>query len=452
MTDHFIFELVSFKNITMKKITLLLILFVTTIGYSQSLPLDFEVPEDDNFGAFNGTVATVVVDPTDSANTVLEMIGAGIDFDGAAMTLDTYVDLSDDATNIITMRIWAPDATTRTHLIKFEGGSSGATELPFTTNMMGWQTVSIDFGSGLGTEYPIIVIFTDSTPGNTATGTYYIDDIAGPNGAMIPVDPIPLTAAPDPTAPDAEVLSVFSDTGGYTNVWTREYNFGQFTEVDLGTTSVNNTLKLNLAAAGYGEGRNAVVDISTYNFLQFDYWADNMSTEIRFFLIDNTGAVVEYWYEIGGAAPQEAIVNDAWVHVEVPLSFFETTAPRSTGGTGGFSKANFFQWKIDASSNLQSDFVYIDNIYFSQQTLSSDDVELNKFSAYPNPTFNNWTIKSLDTSIEAVEVYDLSGKLVLTQKVSATSVELNATGLSQGMYIAKILSQDGVQNIKLIKE
>ncbi|GAL01915.1 T9SS type A sorting domain-containing protein [Nonlabens ulvanivorans] len=436
----------------MKKITLLLFLF-SIAGFSQSLPLDFEVPEDDNFGAFNGTAASVVVDPTDATNQVLEMIGAGVDFDGAAMGLDTYVDLSNDATNIITMRIWAPDATLRTHLLKFEGGTSGATELTFTTNMMGWQTVSIDFGAGLGNEYPTIVIFTDSTPGNTATGTYYIDDITGPNGAMIPVDPIPATAAPDPTAPAAEVLSIFTDTGGYTNFWTRDYNFGQSNIVDLGTSGVNNTFKFNLAAAGYGEGKNSVVDISAYNFLQFDYWADNMSTEIRFYMIDNNGAVVEYWYEIGGAAPQEAIVSEAWTHVEIPLSFFENTAPRSTGGTGGFSKANFFQWKIDASSNLQSDFIYVDNIYFSQQTLSSESFKLNVFNAYPNPAQSSWTIQSANTIIDTVNIYDLTGKLVLTQKEgSATSINLDATSLSQGMYIAKISSGDGVQNIKLSKE
>ncbi|WP_152557428.1 hypothetical protein [Nonlabens tegetincola] len=255
--------------------------------------------------------------------------------------------------------------------MKLEGGSSGATELTFTTTMMGWQTVNVDFGPGLGTEYPIIVIFTDSTPGNTATGTYYIDDINGPNGAVIPNTPVPATAAPNPTAPAAEVLSIYSDTGGYTNTWNADYSFGSVNTTDLGNGSVNNTLLFNLAAGGWGQGTNTVTDISAYNYLQFDYWADSNSTEIRFFLIDDNGGVVEYWYEIGGSAPQEAIANDTWTHVEIPLSFFEMNAPNNQAGTGGFSKANFLQWKIDASDNLQSDFVYVDNIYFSQNPVSA---------------------------------------------------------------------------------
>ncbi|GAK97706.1 hypothetical protein JCM19294_242 [Nonlabens tegetincola] len=90
----------------MNKITFLLFVFIGTIGFSQSMPIDFEVAEDDAWGAFNGTVATVLQDPTDASNTVLEMIGAGVDFDGAALNLDTYVDLSDDANNTISLRIW----------------------------------------------------------------------------------------------------------------------------------------------------------------------------------------------------------------------------------------------------------------------------------------------------------------------------------------------------------
>lgn len=427
-----------------------MILFITSLGFGQSLPLDFETPMD-LFSPFNGTATNIIVDPSNASNMVLEMAGSGAPFDGAALNLDTFIDLSNDAMNTVTMRVWSPVAATRTHLLKLEGGSSGATELTFTTTMMGWQNVSVNFGAGLGNEYPIIVLFTDFNNGDT--GTFYFDDIMGPNGAAIPVDPIPATAAPDPTAPAAEVLSIYTDTGGYTNVWTRDYNFGSTGTVNLATTGTNNALKLNLAAAGYGEGRNSVFDITTYDFLQFDYWADNNSDEIRFFMIGNAGAVVEYYYQIGGTTgAQEAIVKGAWTHVEIPISFFETTAPRVGGGTGGFTKANFFQWKIDASSNLQSDFVYIDNIYFSQQTLSNSDTKLNVFSTYPNPTKSSWTIQSAGTVIENVQVYDLTGKLVLTQSGNATSLQLDGSSLANGMYVAKIVSQEGTQNLKLVKD
>ncbi len=437
----------------MKKITLFTMLFITTLAFGQVLPLDFEVPEDNNFAGFNGTVASVVVDPTDATNNVLQLAGNGVDFDGAAMTLTTYVDLSDDATNTITMRMWSPVAATRTHLLKFEGGASGATELFFNTTMMGWQTINIDFGAMLGNQYPTIVIFTDAGGGNTATGTYYIDDITGPNGAAIPGIPTPATAAPDPTAPANQILSVFSSFAPYTNLWTREYNFGQSQLVDLGTPA-NSTLRLNLAAAGYGEGRQNVFDITAYDFLQFDYWADTNSTEIRFFMIGNAGSVVEYWYQIGGtpAGSQEAIVQGAWKHVEVPLAYFQNSAPRSTGGTGGFTKANFFQWKIDASSNLQSDYVYIDNIYFSQQALSTESVALNAFSAFPNPATDSWTISSANTSIDAVQVYDLTGKLVMDLKGNNTSLFVDGSRLANGMYVAKITAAGAVQNMKLVKE
>ena len=106
----------------MKKITLLLMMMLTsTLVFAQTLPLDFEVVEDDAFEPFNGAITSVVVDPTDGSNMVLELIGNGAPFDGATVTMATYIDLSDDANNTITFEFWAPDATTRTHLLKLEG-------------------------------------------------------------------------------------------------------------------------------------------------------------------------------------------------------------------------------------------------------------------------------------------------------------------------------------------
>lgn len=420
----------------MKKITLFFALIIGSYGFSQSMPIDFESPEDDNWGGFNGTVATVLEDPTDNTNTVLELAGAGVDFDGAALELDTYVDLSDDSNNTVSMRIWAPDATTRTHLLKFEGGSSGATELYFNTDMMGWQTVNIDFGPNLGTEYPKIVIFTDSGSGNTATGTYYIDDIDGPNGAVIPADEVPAGPAPEPTLPDNDVLSFYNDVPGYTNVWTAEYSFGTApAEVDLGG---NNAWNFNLASAGWGQGRNAVVDISNYDTVEFDYWADSGTQTFTYFLIGNSGSVTEYTYKIGDSG-QEAILNQQWVHVEIPLTYFEGL---------GFNKTDFFQWKLDKQGTAAT--VYIDNLLFSGNALSNDEFTTAEFTVSPNPSNTVWSLKG-QTQITAVQVFDLLGKEVISVQPNALEVELDASNLNTGLYLAKVASSTGTKTIKLVK-
>ncbi|WP_299124901.1 T9SS type A sorting domain-containing protein [uncultured Winogradskyella sp.] len=427
----------------MKKTTLLILsLSLGLLGYSQSLPLDFEVAEDDNFGGFNGTAASVVVDPTDGTNQVLEMVGAGVDFDGAAITLDTYIDLSDDNNNTITMEIWAPDATTRTHLLKLEGGSSGATELFFDTTVSGWQTVSVDFGAGLGNEYPVLVIFTDSGSGNTATGTYYIDDIDGPNGAAIAVDPVPPTVAPVPNVPDAEVYSIYNDTNGYTTNFPVAYAFGTSQgEVDLDPAAgVNNALKMNFTVAGWGQGEGGPDDLTAYDFVSFDYWASSGTPGFRFVLIDNDGAVEEFNYEVG---TNEAVVNEAWTSVEIPMTYF----------TGlGFSQANLFQWKVDPfmQSVAQGGIVYFDNIIFTANSLSTNEFETSKFEVFPNPTTNAWNLKS-NNDITSVEVHDILGKRVLALQPNLSEFTINASELNDGIYLAKITTANGTKTVKLVK-
>ncbi|WP_299366293.1 T9SS type A sorting domain-containing protein [Winogradskyella sp.] len=428
----------------MKKITLLcLTLILTSFGFSQSLPLDFEVPEDDAFSGFNGTVASVVTDPTDAGNQVLEMIGAGADFDGASINLDTFIDLSDDGNNTISLEIWAPDATTRTHLLKLEGGSSGATELFFNTDVSGWQTVNVDFGPGLGTEYPVLVIFTDSGGGNTATGTYYIDNIDGPNGAVVPTDPEPATAAPIPTDPDNEVYSIYNDTNGYTTNFPVQYPFGTSQgDVDLDPTAgVNNALKMNFSVAGWGQGEGGPDDVSSFQDLEFDYWASSGTPGFRIVLIDNDGAVQEFNYEVG---TNEAIVTETWTHVTIPMTYF----------TGlGFDSTVFFQWKVDPfmQSVAQGGIVFFDNIIFTGGTLSNEEFDVIEFKVFPNPTRGDWNVSSSNT-ITNVTVYDILGKQVLTLSPNSNEAIIDASSLRTGVYFAKVQGANGSKTIRLVRE
>ena len=113
----------------MKKITVLVFLFATTLGISQVLPIDYSDPAD-VMNCFDcGFMLT-----TDAGNDVGQIAGGGLLYDTAQLNLAENLDLSDDANNTITFRI-KPIAEygTRTHLLKFEGGTGPNTELSFTT-------------------------------------------------------------------------------------------------------------------------------------------------------------------------------------------------------------------------------------------------------------------------------------------------------------------------------
>lgn len=433
----------------MRQITLLAMFFMVTFySNGQTLPLDFESAEDDAFEPFNGATAQVVVDPTDATNNVLELVSNGVDFDGATITMATFVDLSDDSNNTITLEFWSPDATTRTHLLQLKGGTGASpqAQLYFDTTAAGWQTVTLnfsDFGPTLSDNYFLIDLFADAGPGNTATGTYYIDDITGPNGAAVPVDPIPATAAPIPSYPDAEVFSIFNDTNGYTNVFPADYGFGSVAGTpDLdGSDAVNVAYKYNFGLDGFGQGVQPgdEIDVTAFNFLTFDYWAGAGLPGFDVVLI-NQGA--EYQYRIG---EDEDIVEESWVKVEIPISHFIDQ---------GYNNALFFQWKMGPLNNSvdNAGVAYIDNILLTVNTLSSETFNAAEFRTFPNPTSDMWTIQTTE-NIENVQIFNTIGRMVKEVKVVGNETEINASDLSAGIYFARISNEfNQTKTIKLIKK
>ncbi|GEM_PF-2205938 len=85
------------------------------------------------------------------------------------------------------------------------------------------------------------------------------------------------------------------------------------------------------------------------------------------------------------------------------------------------------------------------------RNLSSTDFANQKTKYYPNPVINDFTIESKNI-INQVQIYDLTGRLVLDQKVNSQKVKLNLSQLTNGTYIVKILGTDESESIKIIKK
>ncbi|NUY80434.1 T9SS type A sorting domain-containing protein [Flavobacterium sp. MAH-1] len=299
-----------------------------------------------------------------------------------------------------------------------------------TTTDAGATVTSITQASGVPGTASVLV----TSQNGSVTKTYTINFVATfPN------------QSPTPGTPNNQVLSIYSDTGGFTNVWTPDYNFGTYSgKPDLDPSAgVNEAIKMNFAVAGYGEGTNAVTDISAYQWVHFDYFADSNSNQIRFILIDNEGVVQEYNYELATTGGNAQLVQGSWQSVNVQLSFFEGL---------GFNKANFFQFKLGTISDLVSDIVYFDNIYFSvnEPFLKTDSFDKVSFSAYPNPTRNEWNINA-NQNITSVTLFDVSGKQIKSVQPNDLTVSIDASELSNGIYFANILTDNGSKTVKLIK-
>ncbi len=83
-------------------------------------------------------------------------------------------------------------------------------------------------------------------------------------------------------------------------------------------------------------------------------------------------------------------------------------------------------------------------------TLITDYSNIN-VSVYPNPTFDYLTI-STKTTFSYIEVFDLSGRLLISDKFEKNIVNLNVKDLSSGVFVMKVHSTQGNTVIQFVKQ
>lgn len=86
-------------------------------------------------------------------------------------------------------------------------------------------------------------------------------------------------------------------------------------------------------------------------------------------------------------------------------------------------------------------------------SLSVIDTEIdNELSIYPNPTKNWLNIKSDALTDAKLSIYDINGRLVITQNLEGNLNALNVEQLQSGTYILKIEDHNKVQTQRFIKQ
>jgi hypothetical protein len=94
----------------------------------------------------------------------------------------------------------------------------------------------------------------------------------------------------------------------------------------------------------------------------------------------------------------------------------------------------------------------IEDIFLVKLGIGTGIEELNNsinFSVYPNPATNTLTINGLSTTATA-EIYDLSGKLLLTKQLSVNQIDIST--LAKGLYFIKLNTEEGSVVKKFVKE
>lgn len=83
--------------------------------------------------------------------------------------------------------------------------------------------------------------------------------------------------------------------------------------------------------------------------------------------------------------------------------------------------------------------------------LGTSDISKAKFAYYPNPVKDILNISG-KSNVSKIEIFELSGKMILFQTANAKNIQLNLSALNSGVYIVKVTSDKTTETFKIIKK
>lgn len=424
--------------------TLLFLLFTGLEGYSQSLPIDFESAiTTSDFIDFDGGIATVIENPQIDDSNPSTMVGqivrdGGLIWSGSKIKLSDNLDFTTN--NSISMKVFttAPVGTT----VKFKLEGIGSTERDVQTTVSGeWETMTWDF-TGEPTNFDYIVFMFDF--GNVGDGsdasTFLFDDIEQQFGGTqidLPVD-----------FESSTVNYTTTDFGGNRSMLVTDPTDTDNTVVEVVRTDESATY------AGTTIGTNAgfTTDIPltlTDSKMTVRVWSPEAGTPVRLKVEDSDDPTHTCETETN------TTVSGDWEVIEFDfINQAPGTELLSIGLSMGWTynmASIFFNFGTDGPT-AGEELYYFDDVMFGDFVLSTTNFEIEGLEVSPNPSSDNWKIATTDTNIDLVEVYDLQGNLLTTEKPDSLSINLDASRFSRGMYVARISSSSRTSVVKLVKE
>ena len=93
---------------------------------------------------------------------------------------------------------------------------------------------------------------------------------------------------------------------------------------------------------------------------------------------------------------------------------------------------------------------YVDDLVMLVGVLGADDFSADVFSVYPNPVTDILIIRSTNT-VDAIAVYDVLGKLVLSTTPGIISPSIDMSALNSGVYLVRVTIGDASKTVKVIR-
>ena len=95
--------------------------------------------------------------------------------------------------------------------------------------------------------------------------------------------------------------------------------------------------------------------------------------------------------------------------------------------------------------------VNVDDIMLYRVYNDVNEVEMNMFTVYPNPTTEKLMVES-EVVVNQYDIYNVAGAMILSKPVDEKSFEVNVSELPAGTYIIKMSANGLVQTKRFVKE
>jgi len=158
---------------------------------------------------------------------------------------------------------------------------------------------------------------------------------------------------------------------------------------------------------------------------------------------------------VGGTLADESATDDYHSGSGWETLTFDFANPKDNTPVAAYiyGRILFFpMWNGNGWNNSAVSTTYVDNITaLSSATASLENNNLFDTKVYPNPTSDTWIISTPNNIITSIEVFNLLGKRVVSQVNNSNNIIVSTQGLTNGIYIARITTEQGTKSLKLIK-
>ena len=442
------------------------------IGYTPpvvyDLLEDFETALPAGAIVADGTEApTVVADPAANGTNgdVMKIVTstAGESWQNSQLFFqDEDLDLT-TADKVVTVDVYSDVATSILAKVAspLNGTAESATDAAHTGS--GWETLTFDFSdpkdnTGVANDVFGRILFFPLWNGSgwddAAVTTTYYDNIKG----------IGYESTPPPPGDNSVSIATSQAWNGYVNVYSisddsYQFGFGDIEVADLRATATATsvTLEPNISIwtnestnAAYFDQNAAtqtpVVYIEASTYIENSSLANNALTFSGNISTSDLGdgyTVIAFIKSLTSDYSQVAFKS-------VDIS---STGDFTVTATAEELNQAVIQYGFSVTGPLAdpSDTT-LGSVVIGAETLGIEDTDIVNVSVYPNPSNSNWNFRTPNTVITSVEVFNLLGKRVVSQKNNNTSIAISTQGLTSGIYIARITTEQGTKSVKLIKE